>query len=161
MFECHVEKSIESCNCVPWDYPKLEPDVKTCSYNETNHCFSDAMEIFKKNSSCSHCIDECRKVDYEYTIDTKPLGMICVGNKAIAKAADKEANRNILNFLPLTMEVTKHMFGSCSSYVEKNAAVVDTYIGPAYVVQLSRRYRVTFIQQLGNLGNAMDLAGLI
>ncbi len=88
--------------------------------------------------------------------------MICVGNEASAKAADKEANTNIQNFLPkdfslLTVGMTNHMFRSCSSYVDKNAAVVDTYIGPAYVVQISRRSRVTFIQQLGNLGNATYL----
>ncbi len=166
MFECHLKKSMDGCDCVPWNYPKLDPNVKTCSQNETS-CFAKAMvESSKKNSNCSHCIDECYKVDYEYTIDTKPLDMICEEEEAIDKAANKEANKNIQNFLPkdyslLTMGMSNHMFSSCPSYVEKNAAVVDTYIGPAYVVQISRRHRVTFIQQLGNLGNAMNLLGLM
>ncbi len=158
-FECHLEKGIQKHNCVPWDLPKLDDVVRTCNFSEAAQ-FEETMKVYKEDEECPHCIDECYKVDYEYTIHTKPLENICKGKekRKIYEAVKMEVNKKLeYNFLPLDyvlqeMGLRVNLIDSCFFYVNKNAALVDIHIGPAAAVQITRSRRVTFLQQLANLG---------
>ncbi len=112
----------------------------------------------QETDSCSHCIDECYKVDYEYTTHTKPLKNVCLGNPDLQENVSLMSNDHLsYNFLPYEHDVQEmgsnlQITDSCFFYIKKNAAVVDIFVGSASVVQITRSTRVTFIQQLANTG---------
>ncbi len=61
------------------------------------------------------------------------------------------------NFLPKdeVMEdggFAHHMTDSCVFYAMRNTALVDLYIGPTLAVRITGMPRVTFVQQLSNIG---------
>ncbi len=160
-FECHLEKSIKICGCVPWKYPKLHGNDTTCSHMEETGCFEDTFRKVKNNEKCPHCIYECNRVDYAYTIHTKPLENQCDTEK-IKEAVNIEVNANIYNYLPndyslKEMGLLQQMFKPCFFYSHKNTAVVDVYIGPATAVRITSRPRVTFEDQLGSIGNIFSI----
>ncbi len=157
IFECILERSIYESGCVPWNFPKLQNEVRTCSQNESIS-FTEIIKMSEKETNCSHCLEECWKVEYDYTLHTKPLKNICVDYPDIRSAVNMIVNiRGIGNFLPSFLELQEigldyHLLDACYSYAAQNAALVDIYIGPAFAVKITRRSRVTFLQQLANLG---------
>ncbi len=157
VFECQMKRSTDVCGCVPWNYPKLDEEEKTCSIKGTV-CFKEQLAISEEVADCSHCLDECNKTDYEYTVHTKPMQEICGDdNPDIQKAVDMVVNDNTDNFLPdlhFIQEVglLYHLGAPCHVYIKKNAALIDVHIGPANAVRRIRMPRVTFWQQLSNLG---------
>ncbi len=161
VFECNLKNSIKKCNCVPWDYPKLNPEIKTCSQEGTS-CFEETMENSKSAESCPECLDECFRVDYEYTVHTTPMQDICGKDKKfseeVRKAVKLLANQDSFSsFLPneysmREMGLDLHLENPCYFFAKANMAWVDVQIGPASAVRITRRPRVTFVEQLGNLG---------
>ncbi len=158
IFECHLNKSKEACGCTPWYYPKLDLDDNTCSRNESV-CFEKSMDLSQDLLDCSHCINECWKVNYDFTLHTKPLKNICDEAKEIRDSVNMVVNSDggTSNFL-LEFDVLQeigidyHLFDACFAYARKNVALVDIHIGPNTAVKITRRARVTFLQQLANLG---------
>ncbi len=164
LYECHVEDSINKCGCVPWNFPKLDEHVRTCSHVEVA-CFERERSLSKRNNKCLHCMDECYKIDYEYTIHTKPMQNICQDNPGLKKAVNQEVNNFIYNFLPheqsvQVMGLDTHLKDPCITYVGKNAAVVDFQIGPKSAVKITRSARVTDVDQLASFGKLFFTASI-
>ncbi len=158
IFECHLNKSKDACGCIPWYHPKLDLEDSTCSQNESI-CFKRSMERSQDLLDCSHCVNECWKVNYDYTLHTKPLKNICKDAKEIRDTINMVINSDggTLNFLPefdvlQELGIEYYLFDACYVYARKNVALVDIHIGPNIAVKITRRARVTFLQQLANLG---------
>ncbi len=158
VFECHLQRSIDRCGCVPWNYPKLDPQDETCSAKEAL-CVYEAMEEAADMDICPHCQDACKKEDYEFATDTKPLKDICDEKASIRSAVWKVVNNfnGNDNFLPYhelgpDVNIKEHLQDVCSPYSRVNVAVVDMYIGPPVAVQIMRTPRVTTLQLIANLG---------
>ncbi len=159
-FGGHLAKAIKECGCVTWKHPKLNGTEKSCSKVEETACFEGSFTKAKEEEKCPKCIDECNKVNYEYTIHTKQLKNHCQENEMSGSVnkKNKNINDNVLNYLPedynfQEMGLRLHLFQYCFFYTKKNTAVVDFFIGPATVVQITSRPRVTFEDQLGSIGN--------
>ncbi len=155
VFECHLQKSLDTCGCIPWTFPKLNDEVRICSYQEARR-FYKAMRLAKKTEECPDCLEECNRVKYEYTVHTSPLKDICKENEAVKDAVNKEIPL-LYNFLPYSyimqeVGLENHISNQCYFYAKKNVAVVDVQIGPSRVITTTRTVRVTLVDLLANIG---------
>ncbi len=157
LYECHVKRSTEVCGCVPWGFPIIDKGAQLCSRWETD-CFNEEMENTDDSSDCSHCLDDCTRVAYQYTIHTKLLKDVCRNNPKMRDAVNRVVNsQDLLNFLPprdylQDTGLDYHLLGPCFSYARKNVALVEFKIARASAVRNTRRIRVTFLQQVSSIG---------
>ncbi len=155
IFECHLIHIRKQYGCIPWDFPMLSDSDPICSSYKRKAILADLQSTNSSSWDCSHCLDDCDKIDYEFTINTTPFQDICqlhFYQRAILEAAninglDKylEADENFdakLHFLQ----------DPCTAYAQEGIAMVDIYVGPPKAVHITRSPRVTFLQQLANLG---------
>ncbi len=162
LFECEVKYAERSGDCVPWTFPKLSHNNTLCTYNDVGWFMyvldstSQVTSIKSRQKDCSHCIDECERVDYEYAIQTTPFQDICNVDGAEGDAIEESSNvKGIERYLDTNDEDYNdklHFKEICLTYAHESISTVDIYVGPPKAVHITRSPRVTFLQQVANLG---------
>ncbi len=155
-FECNFKYAKERNNCVPWNFPRLSASDMFCHHDKVESFMKDLHMENIAERDCSHCIEECDRVDYEHVIHTTPFRGICHNNKfSITKAIGGVSNvKSMEDYFEMGVDFDKkfHMNDVCLSYAHENIATVDVYVGPPKAVHITRSPRVTFLQQVANLG---------
>ena len=77
-YDCQVSLATESCRCIPWDFISNEKNLDPCDlFGRT--CFFDVLSNLTHDTEtkCSHCIDECEKMEFKkMIIHVKPLKLV-------------------------------------------------------------------------------------
>ncbi len=158
LFECHLKYTRDQYGCIPWDFPMLSEDDKICSRIERKRTITDLQNTKEKTGiDCSHCIDGCDRIDYEYTINTTPLTYIC-NTLHLRNAILKAWKKNKIEMYPQELniqDIPSYLNNGedyCTTYAQANISMVEIYVGPSKAVHITRTPRVTFLQQVANLG---------
>ena len=61
-FECKLKIAFDKCQCVPWDYPKLNDSMVTCD-RFGRICFKRILELPQTTKNCS-CLSDCTTTMY-------------------------------------------------------------------------------------------------
>ncbi len=150
LFECRIKNTRKQYGCIPWDFPMLSADDNICQDDKRFRTVTDLKRPLD-SLDCSHCIDDCDRIDYDYTINMTPLQDICdkpAFHKIILKAAK-------INSIAKFIEEGSYYsdeYEQCRVYSQKRITMVDIYVGPSKAVHITRSPRVTFLQQVANLG---------
>ena len=69
LFECQLKQASRKCQCVPWNYPQLEP-IPLCNYVSQN-CFEKVMGDTSVLANCSsECPYDCATTRYQYSVSS-------------------------------------------------------------------------------------------
>ncbi len=155
IFECRLKYAKNHSGCTPWGLPMFSKAETVCYTESEATVLATLQNTDPSIIDCSHCIDDCDKVDYEFMVSATPLQEICIEDEHIRKAVVQAAGiRGIEKYLDAkSMSDELFDFGeSCARYAQESIAKVDVFVGPVKAVHITRSPRVTFLQQVANLG---------
>ncbi len=160
IFECNVKEARSQCGCIPWDFPRWEGETPICSYDGAK-CFSQVMEE-SSGQWCSQCLPDCETVHFEYsvqiarirkkTLDLCKKREITGSNDTLKKAVRKSLLQSYVEGDGSSPWKRINYHTNCFSFAKSELASISVYISPAFATRITRQPRVTFADQLANLG---------
>ncbi len=166
-FECQLKHATKMNQCTPWDFPRPFDNGTFCSYKSENNFIKDLhrkLQIYDNSSlqnDCPHCLEECDRIDYEYTVHTSQFPDFCkypsyegdaIRDVSNVQGIERYLYRNFIDDIE-AYDHELHFSDTCQAYALENIATVDIYVGPTKAVHITQSPRVTFLQLVANLGN--------
>ncbi len=71
-FECQLRIAMETCDCIPWDYPAYSESANLCTNDLALDCFGPAMTRAINLDECQ-CPNDCTMVQYSYATTAVPI----------------------------------------------------------------------------------------
>ncbi len=159
-FECHAKMARDVCGCIPWDFPRWEDETPACTSAGTT-CFMDVMGR-SSGQQCRQCLPDCETVYYKYGIQTasidEKMADLCpefisvIPNTTLFMAVrkswrqlhDEETMTLLTNYKPYN--------DKCPAFAKHFLASISVYVSPSFATRITKQPRVTFVDQLANLG---------
>ncbi len=63
VFECRLDRAVQTCNCTPWDFPNVPEETPICHYHVNSACFLPTLKESTDPLDCD-CPTDCDSVDY-------------------------------------------------------------------------------------------------
>ncbi len=158
LFECSLVQAMEKCECVPWDFPHFDPEVRLCE-RRGDQCFRAQVTNPLVQEACE-CPRDCNSITYSYSVVSTPIdshdAQMCFSLSSARWMSNKLFVEDFFDPLKkrhgLQMPwIQQDPTGSCQ-VIMSQVAVVQLQLASDSVTEVSRRKRVTFTDQLANLG---------
>ena len=161
LFECSLSQAYEHCGCIPWDFPHFEKSAKLCLRGE-DKCFRKWMKNSQSELSCQ-CPSSCNHIDYAYSVVSTPLDIY---DMPLCNFLYDARQPNNMMFLDQVYDPNNRRIKFPWSWVESDpkekcqetvsyVAVINIQLTSDTITEIVRRRRVTFTDQLSNLGNLL------
>lgn len=165
-FECRVKMAFDQCLCIPWDVPRLDLDTHTpvCDLNG-NYCFNDWLGKEELVESCN-CPQDCASVRYSYIKQEFPIEIEKVCNHTEStefKLAQLKLESGyaglIQRFYEYDEQPMQESLGGvelakkiCREIMSTDIGIISIRLGTKKYIKTIMDKRVTFTDQLGDLG---------
>ena len=161
LFECAMLKAHKKCGCIPWDYPQFDEGLPIC-LRQQDQCFREHLknpQIFK---TCD-CPRSCSSITYSYSVVSSPLNFrqdcqrmhetrVPHGKLLIEQLerADSFADYTKWPWVFATRD------DFCRLVLE-DVAEIQFQLTSDTVMEVIQQPRVTFADQLANIGGCISL----
>ena len=177
IFECKMRRAVDICGCIPWDYPQLVENGTICHVH-ARHRFQEIMTKEVTPSLCN-CLPDCEYTKYNVKVTGRitTTNEICHNNPEkgirIAPWHKMTGTPKVNEFQFVTQYVNLFALESIPqaawiqslgdvagqdlilcNWTLSQFALIRVYVAPSTVHVMTRRLRVTFTDQVANIGKS-------
>ena len=141
LLECQLQLGLDTCGCIPWNFPHFNTDSPVCHEQITKGCFYPLL--LKTTVKACNCPQDCDAIQYEYAISSVPMEDISdeyqtMRHGTYYQLAFLQSYNEFLNGveLPYRQPKLKIYFKLSSSMISRN----------------TKTARTSFVASLSNLG---------
>jgi hypothetical protein len=156
IFECQLNKALSKCGCIPWDYPhpgNLEPVCDRWG----KECFEVSMGNTETVEKCD-CPYDCATTRYPYSVSSTALDVEAMCSKG--SPYEDVLSGSLTSLPPMFIRryeqvVRGYDIGDdeiCKKNL-KGIAIVKFQLANQIITRIRKTERVTFSDQLSNIGN--------
>jgi hypothetical protein len=157
-FECALEKSSDTCSCMPWSVARRDNNSKTCDMFG-NLCFKNAFNSPQTYEGCG-CMNDCQATTYIISESSKPISNwkeLCLSSNVISQLANY-VHENYNLYFTLSYFIDKQgpdpdsLNNVCEFLIKNHVSVIKVEIGAKSVIKSVRDVKTTFENQLSAVG---------
>ncbi len=69
IFECRLKRALEVCNCIAWNYPRVDQSANVCQgIISATSCFNEIVNDDTQDESCD-CLNNCEFISYDVDVE--------------------------------------------------------------------------------------------